>query len=522
MRDAMNRGAGRSFNRRELATHRQSLFRQEPPAIHLGKASGSQLRSHPLVGPALAQKILALRRKRKLNAPEDLLSAGVVSEPQLEKLKRVSRGELPVRPVIEQLEASKKRLHVGEKFNLTLRFVPRALIVPEILKLEIRFPSSRRASALYRLDAASARRGEFTIRGVVSGEAGELFAIAELFDSAGTSSRCSALLGVFTRNPVSMYVWPDFYTQSSGAGAPKYNFAEKRWYCHASVTWVNGTERTVNLGRTVTVRVTDAGASVATFSFSLSSDIIIPAWTTIYGIIHTFHDKTGSVGSRFHNKGDLTFEYEMSGDGHTVRRRQIWRTMLVVGYNVIRIGDFTQAERQEYRRAAAEVASGIFSSRDLSVHDVELYRIEGSPSQDADKQRYRFINDDNEGHQLMAAYSVSNWYFDVFFVEGIWDGSFGFVYGVNNPVDKQGDRSGIVIRRDGDTVNLGQTFAHETGHYLGLEHADEEDGCADTNPVDPDIDDNFIFSSSKRDSDVITACQMLTMRKHGLVRTLTP
>jgi hypothetical protein len=71
-------------------------------------------------------------------------------------------------------------------------------------------------------------------------------------------------------------------------------------------------------------------------------------------------------------------------------------------------------------------------------------------------------------------------------------------------------------------VNLGQTFAHEAGHYFGLEHADTEDGCSDTDPAAPNIDDNFIFSSSRRDSDVITGCQIDTMRRHGLVRSLTP
>jgi hypothetical protein len=79
-----------------------------------------------------------------------------------------------------------------------------------------------------------------------------------------------------------------------------------------------------------------------------------------------------------------------------------------------------------------------------------------------------------------------------------------------------------VIRRDSDTVNLGQTFAHEGGHYLALEHADEDDGCADTDPSDPNISDNFIFSSSRRDSDVITLCQIDKMRRHGLVRSMTP
>ena len=77
-------------------------------------------------------------------------------------------------------------------------------------------------------------------------------------------------------------------------------------------------------------------------------------------------------------------------------------------------------------------------------------------------------------------------------------------------------------RRDSDTINLGQTFAHEAGHYLGLEHADENDGCTDTDPASPNISDNFIFSSSRRDSAVITGCQINTMRQHGFVRSMTP
>jgi hypothetical protein len=140
---------------------------------------------------------------------------------------------------------------------------------------------------------------------------------------------------------------------------------------------------------------------------------------------------------------------------------------------------------------------------------------------DADKARFRFIDNQGEINELRNRYTVSNWYLDVFMVEGRWDGAFGSSP-VNGPVDKQGDSSGLVVRRDGDTMNLGQTFAHEAGHYVGLEHADEDDGCADTDPASPDIDDNFIFSSSRRDSAVITGCQIDKMRRHGLVRSMTP
>lgn len=195
--------------------------------------------------------------------------------------------------------------------------------------------------------------------------------------------------------------------------------------------------------------------------------------------------------------------------------------MRTIGYNIIRVGDFTGSERNEYKRAAEQVASGIFRTRDMTVYGVELYRIEGTPELDADKARYRFIDNQGEIDAIRNTYTVDNWYLDVFFVEGRWDGSFGSSP-VNGPVDKEGDSSGLVLRRDSDTVNLGQTFAHEAGHYLGLEHADEDDGCVDTDPSSPTISDNFIFSSSRRDSAVITGCQINKMRQHGLVRSMTP
>jgi hypothetical protein len=189
--------------------------------------------------------------------------------------------------------------------------------------------------------------------------------------------------------------------------------------------------------------------------------------------------------------------------------------MRTIGYNIIRVGDFTGAERNEYRKAAEQVASGIFRSRDMTVHGVELYRIEGTTDMDADKARFRFIDNQGEISALRNKYTVDNWYLDVFFVEGRWDGAFGSSP-VNGPVDKQGDSSGLVLRRDSDTVNLGQTFAHEAGHYLALKHADEDDGCADTDPSSSTISDNFIFTS-RRDSDDYRIDQQDA--GHGLVRS---
>lgn len=266
--------------------------------------------------------------------------------------------------------------------------------------------------------------------------------------------------------------------------------------------------------------MTDAGVGeIASFSFNLSSDIVVPASSTIYGNWFTWHEG-GAIFDVFNAKGDLTFRYTMSGSGFSPSRSQVWRTMRTIGYNIIRVGDFTATERAEYGRAATEVASDIFRSRDMTVYGIERYRIEGTRDMDADKARWRFIDNDAEFDAMASKYSVDNWYMDVFQVEGYF-GGFGASY-VNAPFDKNGSRSGIVIGRDGDTVNLGQTYAHEAGHHLGLEHTDENDGCDDTDPSSANISDNFIFSSSRRDSAVITGCQINKMRQHDFVRSMTP
>lgn len=512
-------GGGRVARAAEVAALRRAVRADIPAAIDLNRASLAELRAHPAIGRPLAARLLRARQRRPIASPAELLHAGVITPDQLRLLEQVAYGRTPLRPFITGVRLP-ERAYVDEPFAVTVSFVRSSIVAPDILTIDVRFPSGRTRRAHFRLTPEEIRKGVVTLAGFVSGESGELDLLATLRDAAGGVHQQAASCGVFTRNPVQLFVTPSYFTQSGTVGAPKFDFAQRRWYCYASVRWVNGESRSVNLGRTVTVRMTDAGTHIGTFTFNLSSDIVVPAFSTVYGTWHTWHGEGSDAFNVFHAKGDLTFQYTMSGSGFSPSRSQIWRTMRVLGYNIIRVGDFTAAERNEYRRAAAEVASGIFQSRDMTVHGVELYRVEGTPEMDADKARYRFIDSEDEIRELAGKYTVDNWYLDVFFVETRWDGAFGSSI-VNGPVDKQGGTSGLVIRRDDDTVNLGQTFAHEAGHYFGLEHADENDGCSDTDPSDPDINDNFIFSSSHSNSDVITGCQIDKMRRHGLVRSLT-
>ncbi len=514
-------GGGRILSRKDTELIRASFGPQLSAPLDLNRAKVQELAAVPFIGKRVAEAIFRLRKKGRIATPADLYHAGVIDLNQLRKFESRTIGANPIRPLLTKIDIGGPRLYVDERFALEFAWSAGNFVKPVILTVEVRFPSGTNSVIHVRLSERDVKAGRINLPGFSSGESGEIYILATLRDEAGGVSQLSALFGVFTRNPVQIFVTPEFFTQSGTAGAPKYNFGENRWYCFAQIRWVNGENRTVNLGRRVDVNVTDAGiGTVANFSFNLSGDIVLSPFSTVYGNWHTWHG-SGSVFDTFSAKGDLTFRYSMSGSGFTPARSQVWRTMRTMGYNIIRVGDFTDTERSEYRRAAEQIASGIFRSRDMTVYGVELYRIEGTPDMDADKQRFRFIDSQDEINQLRNKYTVNNWYLDVFFVEGRYDGSFGSSP-TNGPVDKQGNASGLVIRRDSDTVNLGQTFAHEAGHYFGLEHADEDDGCSDTDPASSTISDNFIFSSSRRDSAVITGCQINTMRQHGLVRSMTP
>ena len=64
--------------------------------------------------------------------------------------------------------------------------------------------------------------------------------------------------------------------------------------------------------------------------------------------------------------------------------------------------------------------------------------MEGTPELDADKARWRFIDNDDEAFAMFEKYSIPNWYLDVFMVEGLAGDSGGSP--VNGPADKKGKR----------------------------------------------------------------------------------
>ena len=60
----------------------------------------------------------------------------------------------------------------------------------------------------------------------------------------------------------------------------------------------------------------------------------------------------------------------------------------------------------------------------------------------------------------------------------------------------------------GTRFKLGETIAHELGHYLDLEHDDAED--------------NLMFRTTGRTDNKLTWDQWNTIRQHGMMKWLAP
>ena len=195
---------------------------------------------------------------------------------------------------MQRIEIDGPRLYVDKRFALQFEWLRSTSVQPVILSVDVRFPSGRTGTLHIRLSKRELKAGAVSIPGFSCGESGELYVLATLRDVSGRRFAAERLFTVVTRNPVQLFVNPDYVTQSGSAGAPKYNFSENRWYCYAQVRWVNGESRSVNLGRRVDVHVTDAGiGTVADFSFNLSGDIVVPAFSTVYGKWYTWHGGGG-------------------------------------------------------------------------------------------------------------------------------------------------------------------------------------------------------------------------------------
>ncbi len=162
--------------------------------------------------------------------------------------------------------------------------------------------------------------------------------------------------------------------------------------------------------------------------------------------------------------------------------------------------NFTWQDWEEMQYAI-QFMREIFANVNLCVRKIRWQGINSSSA-----GSYAVIDSGAEAHNLTDAYNGANGNFlDVFVVRSM-NGADGWS-AVDGPCSKddKDEMTGSVVSLNGSKDNTGNTFAHEIGHYLGLEHI-------------PDAD-NFIGNNGASDSKTgIHSWQGDLMKKHCYVK----
>jgi hypothetical protein len=170
--------------------------------------------------------------------------------------------------------------------------------------------------------------------------------------------------------------------------------------------------------------------------------------------------------------------------------------------NLILVGteNFTTALRTQLDQSLTG-AQAIFTEVGLQMRNFSWFHIDV-----ADAGTYANL-DKSEAPSLTADWTVPNHALDLFIAPMMTGGADGRS-AVNGSCNKDAKgMTGSVVSLNGNAANSGNTFAHEMGHYLGLDH------IADPN--------NFIGNNGASDSNTeILASQGQTMAKHCFVYDL--
>lgn len=195
-------------------------------------------------------------------------------------------------------------------------------------------------------------------------------------------------------------------------------------------------------------------------------------------------------------------DYPIRGRTSVIADSTTWKAKRGPGINIIRVGreSFTSSDNSEIHDAI-RITREIYEQVDFTLGDVDWWHITN-----AQAGNYRIINSGSEAEDLTQDWTCSNDKLDVFVVRSMI-GADGWSP-VDGPCDKDAKgMNGVVVSLNGSVPNIGNTFAHEIGHYLGLNH------IADA--------DNFIGNNGASNSNIgIEVWQYKTMRDHCSVKNL--
>lgn len=146
---------------------------------------------------------------------------------------------------------------------------------------------------------------------------------------------------------------------------------------------------------------------------------------------------------------------------------------LFLDINLVLVGDedFTDTDKKNLA-SAMSFARGIYNKLDPRLRiRVQTHGISKSRA-----QSYTVIDSSAEAQDLTELITIENDRMDVFVVR-VMNGADGWspINGVCGRENKKKKEmwTGCVVSLNGTVDNIGNTIAHEMGHYLGLDHLNE-------------------------------------------------
>lgn len=148
---------------------------------------------------------------------------------------------------------------------------------------------------------------------------------------------------------------------------------------------------------------------------------------------------------------------------------------------------------------ALDITREIYGKVDFGIGRIKWFHIT-----DAEADNHEVIDSEGDAEGLTEEWTVPGSALDLFVVRKM-NGADGWS-AVNGSCDKDSKgMTGSVVSLNGSDANIGNTFAHEMGHYLGLNHISDAD--------------NFIGNDGASNSHTnIKTSQGDKMKKHCFVK----
>lgn len=205
----------------------------------------------------------------------------------------------------------------------------------------------------------------------------------------------------------------------------------------------------------------------------------------------------------------------------SIKGRHFHLNVVRVGYDAIPAASRDEAvEKLDY---AVYKARKVFRQRSLGIGRVEHRVVSAAQADGADD-----IGSRDEAQDLWRSWSTDNDGIDAFVVRMISASDFIGLSPVGGDCDKGGKDDGLLAGGNDRTFDgLARTFAHELGHYLGLEH-NHGDGSGCSGCPSTDAGKSNLMAQTRcttcpggagvRDSTLLTSGQGSTIRGHCTVR----